>query len=95
MSIIECHFDEVRRTAKQLDSFARQAKADLEAGKTELNVDTSNWTGLAKQTFDEEYNNKDVELKNKILKIEAMSIYLNELADKIEAADKQMASKKI
>ena len=95
MSVIECHFGEVRQAAKQLDTLARQAKADLDAGKTELTADTSDWNGIAKEAFSNSYTEKDAQLKDKILKIEAMSIYLNKLADKIEEADKALAAKRI
>ena len=60
-----------------------------------LTADTSDWNGIAKEAFSNSYTEKDAQLKDKILKIEAMSIYLNKLADKIEEADKALAAKRI
>ena len=95
MSRYVCNYSEVEKAAKLLDEAAQNMKSFTNHYSTYINVNLSQWEGVAKNSFSSS-NDKQIEMMNSQAEyLESLGEFVKDASYKIKTKDEELTKLEI
>ena len=92
MSKYVCDFEEVRSIAQQIKTNKENMSNNLNSYQTDVDNALKDWTGPAKDNFNNSNSEQITKIGNNINQIESVSNFIIEVVNAIESTEEELAS---
>jgi len=90
-----CDFDQINKAGQELEKLASEMDSNVKSSQTQLDSNLVSWSGTAADTYKNSSDSISNKLSGDAENMRNFGAYIKEAASKIEAAEADLASKRI